>query len=96
MADAFRELRSAFGAPIKFGAETITALINEAPLSRELIEGGFSEAGDVEVKILLSDLTFIPALGGAAEYLGKQFRVSRVAIPPGGLIGEYMLRPAKR
>lgn len=96
LADAFRELRDAFGASITFGVTAITAVVNEVEFGRELVGGGYAETGDLACKLLLSDLATAPALGDAATYNGRAFKVSSVATPPGSLVGEYNLRPAKR
>ena len=96
LADAFREHREAFGVAIEIGGATVTAIVNESPFSRELVEGGFADGGEIEVKVLLSDLPALPSLGTAAVYRERSFRVQRVAFQPGGLVGELTLRPAKR
>jgi hypothetical protein len=96
IADAFRELRDAFGVSIAFGATTITAIVAESELSRELVNGGFAATGEIQVKALLADLPSTPALGSAATYQAVAYKVDKRAIQPGGLIGEFTLRPAKR
>jgi len=96
LAEAFREHRDAFGVSITFGTTTITAIVGEAEFSRELVEGGFAEAGNLQSKVLLSDLAAVPAIGSAVTYQGRQFKVASRAIQPGGLVGEFELRPAIR
>lgn len=97
IAEAFREHRDAFGVPITFGAEPeITAIVAGGEFSRELMQGGFAEAGNYQVKLLISDLPTAPANGDPVTYQERVFRVSNVAVQPGGLIGEYEIRPAKR
>ena len=96
LAEAFREHRDAFGVSVTFGSTTITAIVAEVEFGRELAAGGFAETGDMQCKILLADLTATPAIGSSAAYNGRAFRVQGVAIPPGSLIGEFTLRPAKR
>lgn len=97
IAEAFREHRDAFGVPITFGAAPeITAIVAEGEFSRELMQGGFAEAGNYQVTLLLSDLTAAPVNGDPVTYQAREFRVSSVAIQPGGKIGEYEIRPAKR
>lgn len=95
-AEAFREHRSAFGVPITFGETAITAIVSESEFSRDLQSGGFAMSGEVQVKILLSDLPTLPSLGSSATYEDAPFSVSKVAIQPGGLIGEYTLKPSRR
>lgn len=96
LAEAFREHRDAFGVSITFGSTVITALVAENEFSRELAAGGFAEAGDLSVKLLLADLTIAPTHGDPVTYQTRSFRVSQKAIQPGGLVGEFTLRPAKR
>lgn len=96
IAEAFREHRDAFGVSITFGEVTITAIVAEAEFSRDLVAGGFAASAEIQSKILLSDLAQLPSLGTAVTYVDEPFKVSKVAIQPGGLIGEYTMRPAKR
>jgi hypothetical protein len=96
IADAYSEHREAFGVPLTIGSEDILAIVNDSPLGRELVEGGFTDEGEVEAKVLLSDLSTLPSIGAAASYKSRTYRVARISIQPGGLIGEYSLRPAKR
>jgi hypothetical protein len=95
-ASAFREHREAFGVSITIGTTAITAIVNESQFGRELMEGGFAQEGDIEVKYLIADLATAPVIGTAATYRDRSFRVSRVANQPGSLIGELSMRPAKR
>lgn len=96
LASAFVELRSSFGVPAVIGGQSVTVVAAENELSRELIDGGFADEGDVEIKALLSDLATLPARGTACTYNGRGYKVHIMRIQPGGLIGEYVLRPAKR
>ena len=99
LAEAFREHRDAFGAPITFGQHPeITAIVGEAEFGRELVGGGggFAETGDLACTLLLSDLPSAPVISTPATFNGRTFRVNSVSVPPGSLIGEYNLRPAKR
>ena len=96
LAEAFREHRDAFGVAITFGSTAITGMVAEAEFGRELVGGGYAETGDLQAKILLADLTTVPAIGLAVTYNARTFRVTSVAIQPGSLIGEFNLRPAKR
>lgn len=96
LAEAFREHRDAFGVAVTFGSTAITAIVAEAEFGRELAAGGFAETGDLACKLLLSDLATAPALGDAATYNGRAFKVSSIAKQPGSLVGECNLRPAKR
>ena len=96
IAEAFREHRDAFGVAITFGSTAITAIVAESEFSRELVAGGFAEAGELQAKVLLADLATVPALGSAVTYQSNSYRVEKRAIQPGGLIGEFSLRPAKR
>lgn len=96
LAEAFREHRDAFGVPITFGSTEITAVIAESEFGRELAAGGFAETGDLSCKLLLADLSAAPAIGDAATYNGRSYRVSSVAKQPGSLVIECNLRPAKR
>ncbi len=96
LAEAFREHRDAFGVPINIKGTTITAIVAEAEFGRELASGGYAETGDLACKLLLADLTTPPAIGDAATFNGRSFRVSSLAKQFGSLVGEYTLRPAKR
>lgn len=96
LAEAFREHRDAFGVPLTLNGSEVVAVVNESAFGRELMEGGFAEDADVQVKVLLADLAALPSIGAAASYNGRTFRVQRFAIQPGTLVGEYTLRPAKR
>lgn len=96
LAEAFREHRDAFGVTITFGVAEVSAIVAEGEFSRELMQGGFTKAENYQVKLLLEDLATAPALGDAVTYQARGFKVSSVAIQPGGLIGEYEIRPAKR
>lgn len=96
IAEAFREHRNAFGVSITFGATTITAIVAESEFSRELEAGGFADAGELQSKVLLADLPGVPEIGSAVTYQEKTYRVDKRAIQPGGLIGEFTLRPARR
>jgi hypothetical protein len=81
---------------MQIGETTISAVVNESPFGRELMEGGFADDGDVECKVLLSELPALPSIGTAAHYRDRPMRVARVAFQPGALIGELTLRPARR
>ena len=96
LAEAFLEHREAFGVPITIGGQEITAVVNESPFGRELAEGGFADDGDIEFKILLSDLETLPGIATAVIYKDRPFRIQRPAIQPGGLVGEFMARPTRR
>ena len=96
MAEAFADHRSSFGVPISFGSTAIVAIVAESEFGRELAAGGFSETGDLNCKLLLSDLTSNPAIGALVTYNARTFRVSSFSVQPGSLIGECVLRPAKR
>lgn len=94
--DGFLEHRDDFGVEITIANETVTAIVNESQFGRELMEGGFADEADIEVKFLISDLTQIPSLGNSVAYRSRAFRVSRLGIQPGALIGELTCRPARR
>ena len=94
--EAFKEHRDEFGVSITIAGETITATVNESQFARELMEGGFVDESDIEVKFILSDLTAIPSIGNAVSYRDRAFKVSRLGIQPGALIGEITCRPARR
>lgn len=95
-AEAFLEHRDEFGVEITFAATTITATVSESQFGRDLMEGGFADDGDIEVKFLLSDLESIPSIGSSVTYRDRAFKVSRLGIQPGALVGEVTCRPAKR
>lgn len=94
--DAFVQHRSDYGVSITIDGETVTAIVSESQFARELMEGGFSDEGDIEVKVLLSDLAQIPSLGKPVSFRSRNFRVSRVGTQPGALVGEISCRPSKR
>lgn len=94
--DAFVQHRDDYGVSITIDGETVTAIVSESQFARELMEGGFADEGDIEVKFLLSDLTTIPAIGNPVTYRSRGFKVSRLGFQPGALIGEITCRPAKR
>lgn len=96
LAEAFREHRDAFGVSITFGQTTITAVVAKSDFSRELVEGGFAESGDLQAKVLLADLPAVPEIGSTVIYQERPFKVASKAIQPNGLVGEFELRPAKR
>jgi hypothetical protein len=94
--DAFVQHRDDYGVSITIDGETVTAIVSESQFARELMEGGFADEGDIEVKVLFSDLTQIPSLGKPVSFRSRNFRVSRVGTQPGALVGEISCRPAKR
>ena len=94
--DAFVQHRDDYGVSITIDGETVTAIVSESQFARELMEGGFADEGDIEVKVLLADLTQIPSLGKPVSFRSRNFRVSRVGTQPGALVGEISCRPAKR
>lgn len=96
LSEAFLEHRSEFGVSITINAEVIEATVSESQFARDLMEGGFADEGDIEVKFLLSDLTTIPSIGNPVTYRSRGFKVSRLGFQPGALIGEITCRPAKR
>jgi hypothetical protein len=96
IAEAFREHRDAFGVPITIGGKSITAVVNENEFSRELVEGGFAEAGNMSVKALLADFTTVPTIGTAATYKSRAFKVSAVLSAPGASVAEFAITPASR
>jgi len=96
ISEAFLEHREAFGVPLTIGGVAIVAAVNEAPYGRELVEGGFAEDGDIAFKILLSDLETLPSISTACTYKERSFRIQKVSIQPGGMVGEYTVRPTRR
>ena len=94
--DAFVQHRADYGVSITIDGETVTAIVSESQFARELMEGGFADEGDIEVKVLLSDLTQIPSIGKQVSFRSRNFRVSRVGTQPGALVGEISCRPSKR
>ena len=94
--DAFVQHRDDYGVSITIDGETVTAIVSESQFARELMEGGFADEGDIEVKVLLSDLTQIPSLGKPVSFRSRNFRVSRVGTQPGAFVGEISCRPSKR
>lgn len=94
--EAFEEHRDDYGVSITIDGESITAIVAESQFGRELMEGGFADDGDIDVKFLLADLTAIPTLGKPVVFNSRNFRISRVGIHPGSLVGEITGRPSKR
>jgi hypothetical protein len=94
--EAFLEHREHFGVSITINGESITATVSESQFARELMEGGFADESDIEVKFLISDLSTIPAIGNPVVYRSRNFKVSRLGFQPGALVGEITCRPAKR
>lgn len=94
--DAFVQHRADYGVSITIDSETVTAIVSESQFARELMEGGFADEGDIEVKVLLSDLAQIPSLGKPVSFRSRNFRISRVGTQPGALVGEISCRPSKR
>ncbi len=92
----FLALRAEFGVPLAIAGAEITAIVAESPFAKELREGGIATEASVDAKILLADLSELPAHGTPAEYKGEPFKISRITIQPGGLIGEYELVPRRR
>lgn len=96
ISEAYLEHREEFGVEITIAAEVVEAIVSEAQFGRELMEGGFADESDIEVKFLISELSGIPSLGDVVSYRDRSFRVSRLGIQPGALVGEITCRPAKR
>lgn len=96
MADAFTEHRDEFGVEITINGDDVEAIVNESQFGRELMEGGFADEADIEVKFLISDLTALPSIGQTVTYRDRAFKVSRLGFQPGSLIGEITCRPSKR
>jgi hypothetical protein len=96
LAAAFEEHRDDYGVLITIGGEEISAIVSESQFGRDLMEGGFADEGDLQVKFLLSDLTTIPALGNSVTFRARSFKVSRLGFQPGALVGEITCRPARR
>ena len=94
--DAFEQHRADYGVSIIIDGETVQAIVAESQFARELMEGGFADDGDIDVKFLISDLAQIPELGKPVVYRSRNFRVSRVGTQPGALVGEITCRPSKR
>ena len=94
--EAFLDHREFFGVTITIAGQLISAIVAESQFGRELMEGGFADDADIEVKFLLSDLPSIPSIGNPVSYRDRSFKVSRLGIQPGSLIGEITCRPAKR
>lgn len=94
--DSFEEHLEDFAVSIVINSQTIRAVVNESQFGRELMEGGFADDSDIDVKFLLSDLSAIPSIGDLVTYRDRNFRVSRLGIQPGALVGEITCRPAKR
>jgi hypothetical protein len=95
-AEAFRELRSAFGVSMTLGTTKVVAVVGESLIGRELVEGGFQFDADFVARVLLADLPKTPAIGDAVTYQGQPFRISHLAIKPGHPVAEISLRSAKR
>jgi len=96
IAEAFLELRSAFGVPATLPGSAVVVVMDESTLSRTLSEGGWTQDGEVQGKVLLADLPGALTIGATAEYKGQPYRVKEVATQPGALVGEFTLRPTKR
>ena len=94
--DAFVQHRSDYGVSITIDSEVVTAIVSESQFARELMEGGFADEGDIEIKVLLSDLAQIPSLGKPVVFRSRNFRVSKVGTQPGAFVGEISCRPSKR
>jgi CBS domain-containing protein len=96
-ADAFRQHREAFGAPVQVGEADLVGIVNEVDLARELMEGGFAEEGDVDVKVMADELpTDVPPLGLSCAYGGRRYRVASVRSREGAPVVHLRLRPARR
>ncbi len=94
--EAFLEHREEFGVDITINGDDVEAIVSESQFGRELMEGGFADDADIEVKFLIADLTELPSLGQVVSYRDRAFRVSRLGFQPGALIGEITCRPSKR
>lgn len=94
--DAFLQHRDEYGVTITIIDTEVIAVVNESQFSRDLMEGGFADDGEIEVKFLLSDLTSTPNLGASVSYRSRNFKVSQIGTHPGSLVGEITCRPAKR
>ncbi|MES2995896.1 MAG: hypothetical protein V4733_03710 [Verrucomicrobiota bacterium] len=96
LAEAFREHRDAFGVSVIFGATTVTAVVEDSEFSRELVEGGFAEAGNVETRALKADFTTLPIIGSPATWNDRSFRIASITAHPTSPVLIFSLRPAKR
>jgi hypothetical protein len=93
----FRERLAALGEEITFhGREAIRVIVATGDHLRELVEGGMADEGEVRVKYLAADLTFIPAQGAAVTFQGRKYRLAKNRLVPGAFIGEFELRPVRR
>ena len=63
LAEAFAELREAFGVAIDYAGTSIVAIIAEADLGRELVAGGFAQTGDLSCKVSTDDMPTGAAVG---------------------------------
>jgi hypothetical protein len=74
---------------ITFGVTTITAIVGKSEFSREWVEGGAAEVGDLQAKVLLEDLPAVPEIGSTVIYQDRPFKVGNRSVQPGGLVGEF-------
>lgn len=97
LTETFRERLAALGENITLGtAAPVKVLVATGDITRELVEGGFADAGTVRLKFLAADIPVLPALGSAATFQARPYRVQKVRLIENDLIGEMELRPLRR
>lgn len=95
LTEAFLEHRECFGVAVEINGVEVLAVVSESAFSRDLLDGGFAADGEVNLKLLLSELGTMPENGHAAIYQERPFNVSAVASQPGSDIIELRLRPSR-
>jgi hypothetical protein len=95
LADAFRELREAFGVSIQIEDAEILAVVSTVDVARELVEGGFAENGEVEAKILEVELPTTAENGKPAIYQGRKYRIAAINHEETRPIVSLRLRPVR-
>jgi len=92
--DAFIEHRNDFGVTITHNGNDYQAIIAESEYTRTLVMGGFSDDGDIRIKLLRSDLYL--EIGNLITYNAIQFKISGRSVMNNSDIVEYSAKPIRR
>lgn len=96
IAEVFTGQLAVLGAEVRFGTLAVTAIIGEPAVERELVEGGLADSGNLTGRCLAADVATAPAIGSAATFQGRSYRVTRYTVRTGHPVAEFGLRPAGR
>lgn len=95
IADAFLDLREAFGVSIQIEDAEILAVVNTVDVDRALVEGGFAEDGEVTATILRDDLPVAAANGKPATYQDRKYHIRSITPEANRPTVRIVLRPLR-